>query len=331
MMRMWTLGLAGLAWCALGAPGALGQQAAAVSSRPVATAAPSVSPDVKTHVHVFGNDLPGPIDSLRDLQDSGKLLYKLLDSNNDGLISRKEATDAGNLMVGGFFFRADANSDGTLTKEEAQAARESLYRQRPLLRVIAERVKTIQPASGNGSPNPASALGALLDNNDDRQLQGAEVRQAVESTVQSFYDVADTNRDGQMSPAEVNAVMLGVARSVANAAYVAADKDNNGSLSQEEFTQSITEPSRVVFTVLDADGDQQLTKEELQRARQIIVRELRQLRVPEPSNSLANILGSGRVPQEVAPVPEITIKPVATQAAPQPAPAPAASGTAPPQ
>ena len=43
------------------------------------------------------------------------MLFKLADTNNDGQISQKEATDAGNLLVGGFFFRADANGDGTLT------------------------------------------------------------------------------------------------------------------------------------------------------------------------------------------------------------------------
>jgi len=66
-------------------------------------------------------DVPGPIDSLADVQDTAKMLFKLADTNNDGQISQKEAVDAGNLLVGGFFFRADANGDGTLTPEEARA------------------------------------------------------------------------------------------------------------------------------------------------------------------------------------------------------------------
>ncbi len=51
-------------------------------------------------------DVPGPIDSLQDLQDTGKMLFKIADENNDGQISQKEAIDAGNLTVGGLFFRA---------------------------------------------------------------------------------------------------------------------------------------------------------------------------------------------------------------------------------
>ena len=43
------------------------------------------------------------------------MLFKLADTNNDNLISQKEAVDAGNLLAGGFFFRADANGDGTVT------------------------------------------------------------------------------------------------------------------------------------------------------------------------------------------------------------------------
>ena len=43
------------------------------------------------------------------------MLFKLADTNNDNRISQKEAVDAGNLLAGGFFFRADANGDGTVT------------------------------------------------------------------------------------------------------------------------------------------------------------------------------------------------------------------------
>ena len=66
-------------------------------------------------------DVPGPIDSLQDLQDTGRMIFKLVDENNDGQISQKEAVDAGNLAVGGLFFRADANGDGVVTQDEAKA------------------------------------------------------------------------------------------------------------------------------------------------------------------------------------------------------------------
>ena len=67
--------------------------------------------------------LPGPINSVEDLQDAGKMLFKLADTNNDNLISQKEAIDAGNLLFGGFFFRADTNGDGKLTPDELRGTR----------------------------------------------------------------------------------------------------------------------------------------------------------------------------------------------------------------
>ena len=112
------------------------------------------------------NDLGVPIHSIHDLQDTAKILFKLADTNNDGQISQKEATDAGNLLVGGFFFRADANGDGVLSAEEAQQARETLFAQQPLLRFIVERGKPTNPPQVNQP--------ALGETPNDRGQQGQE-------------------------------------------------------------------------------------------------------------------------------------------------------------
>jgi hypothetical protein len=159
-----------------------------------------------------GADLPGPIDSIQDLQDTAKMLFKMADTNNDGLISQKEAVDVGNLLVGGYFFRADANGDGTLTPEEARAARESLFQQQPLLRYILEKAKPTNPSAGIGAgtqpggvsqniaANPTQAIGNLLDTNHDRKIEASELRQAVQTSVQTLFTIADGNQDGQLSP-----------------------------------------------------------------------------------------------------------------------------------
>ena len=160
----------------------------------------------------------GPIQSIQDLEDTAKMLFKLADTNNDGQISQKEATDAGNLLVGGFFFRADANGDGVLTREEAQQARESLFAQQPLLKLVLEKAKPTnghqanQPQAGHVDrrsrpppPNklaadPARTIGSLLDTNHDQKIEATEIRQAVQSGVQALFSVADTNQDGQLTP-----------------------------------------------------------------------------------------------------------------------------------
>ncbi len=305
----WKRGIvaAGLGLAAIGG-NAFAQQE---DEAPAAAPAPAARAEA-THE---GNDrgLPGPIDSLQDLQDTGKMVFKMTDTNNDGQISQKEAIDAGNLLVGGFFFRADANGDGVISQEEMKQARDSLMKQQPLLRVVMERAKDPKKADGDKGSNPAQGLAALLDGNGDKKLQATELRQAVQSSVQGLYAAADTNRDGQLNPAELNAAVLGMAYAAAQAAFQAADADHNGALSQAEFDRAIQEPVHSLFRVVDANGDGQITPKEAQAAERIVMSQIKMLQVPEPGNSAKNI-AEGASPRGAAPVPTITT--------PRPVPAP---------
>jgi Ca2+-binding EF-hand superfamily protein len=263
-------------------------------------------------------DLPGPIDSLQDLQDTGKMLFKLADSNNDGQVSQKEAIEAGNGLVGGFFFRADVNGDGVLSREELQTARQEVLNQKPLLRIFVQQMQAeknapgIRPvAPGNTAQNAERGMLSLVDTNNDGNIQASEVRRMVQTSVQSVYAVADTNRDGQLSPTEVNAAIIGAAKSMAQAAFQKADTDGNGALSEAEFDKAITEPAHMLFQAMDTNHDGQLSPQETQAARRLVISQIRRLNVPEPANSVGNLLRSGQRPAEVAPVPNFTTPPPA--------------------
>jgi Ca2+-binding EF-hand superfamily protein len=273
-------------------------------------------------------DIPGPIDSLEDLQDVGQMMFMAADQNGDHLISQKEATDAGNTLVGGLFFRADANGDGTLTREEARTARDGLLNQRPWLKYVVQSVQSAnsprnqggQNANANGnSAGGAANLFSVFDSNGDRKLEATEVRQGVQTIVQGFYATADTNRDGQLSPTEVNAAIIGTAKTLAQATFKAADKDNNGSLSEQEFDDAMRRPVHTVFVIADLNNDGQLSQDEAQRIRQLIVSKVMQARFPEPENSARNLFKSGRRPSDVAPVPNINVPGVNAPAGNQPA------------
>ncbi len=294
-------------------------------------------------VRADDDDAPGPIDSVQDLQDSGKIAFKMADVNNDGRISQKEAVDAGNLMVGGFFFRADANGDGVVAKEEAQQARDALLRQKPLLRVVLERAtrqRSAQPGqpaqAGRGNAQAQDVMQgimSLVDTNNDGQLQATELRQTVQTGVQGLYAGADTDRDGQLTPSELNSAVTGMIQVAAQASFQAADKDGNGQLSQAEFDQSIIEPAHTVFRVIDANGDGQISQQESQNAQRTVSRQIRMLNMPEPANSLSNqidnatqpggapAIGSPRTPNRTTPNAPQPRRPVAPAA---PASAPAA-------
>jgi Ca2+-binding EF-hand superfamily protein len=263
--------------------------------------------------HRPAGDIPGPIDSVRDLQDTAKMLFKMADTNNDGQISQKEAVDVGNLMVGGFFFRADQNGDGVLEPQEAQAAREQLFRQQPLLRYVIQKAKpqnagnaninaapgtvtTNQPGqvAQNIAANPMQAIGNLLDSNNNRKIEATELRQAVQQGVQMLYQVADANQDGQLSPVELNRAVGEVARTATQIAFQTADTDRNGAISMQEFDQALTEPAHAAFRVLDANNDGQLSLDELQRAQQVLADQIRHLQVPTAPNApIRHFQGTG--------------------------------------
>ena len=251
-------------------------------------------------------DMPGPIDSLADLQDSGRIVFKLIDSNNDGQISQKEAVNAGNLAVGGFFFQADANGDGTVTKEEAKMGQDAILADKPIVRFLLDRIKSSTKPKA-GATNPTDVFMSLVDANNDGNLQATEIRQAIQTAVQGAYAAADTNRDGLMSPTEVNAAIVGAVKAAQLAAFQAADTDNDAQISKEEFTKSLTDPANAAFAILDANSDGKLSAQELQSAGRIIENQMRMMVVPEPANSARNLLNNGQKPEQVAPVPVIAV------------------------
>lgn len=241
-------------------------------------------------VRADDKDSIGPIDNLGDLQDAAKMAFKMADANNDGQISQKEAVDAGNLLVGGFFFRADANGDGKVTKEEGDQARENLLNQRPILRFVLQRAE--QETAAQGAKPELDQAGKniknAIDANGDGALDATELRQAVQTGVQSLFLASDRNGDGQLSPAEINGAAVEMGRAGLQAAFQNADADKNGAVSREEFDKAIVNPANVVFRVMDANNDGQLSNDELQSGVRVIVGELRNLQVPEPANSIPN-------------------------------------------
>jgi len=270
-----------------------------------ATAQAQQQPDRKQ------GDLPGPIDSLQDLQDTGRMFFKLADTNNDGQISQQEAVAAANHIVGGFFFDADRNGDGVLSADEARQAREAFLAQKPWLRYVLDTVKASpevnrgaqpgvagqpaqpgQPGASGNNMNAFANLARAFDTNNDRQLQASELRQAVQTAVQTIFASADTDRNGQISQTEVNAAMANVSRLAAQQAFQTADTDHNGQISQAEFERAIVEPSRVAFRIIDLNHDGQISQQEAQTAQQVISSKLRMLNLPEAPNSPRNMINS---------------------------------------
>jgi len=247
---------------------------------------------------------PSPMEAIRGLQNTGRMIFMLTDTNHDGQISQKEAIDANNMMVGGFFFEADADGNGSVSADEAKTIREEYFHRNPWMRYIVESLQAQQKRQQNNSDrNPLQAVAVLLDSNNDKQIQARELRQLVQTATQTYFAAADTNHDGQLSPSEINAAVAGGVRSVAQMAFQQADADNNGQLSRDEYDKSIVQPANAVFQILDLNHDGQLSQEETQQTARGIAGRVRMLNLPEPANSPTNLIESGRLPRETAPVP----------------------------
>jgi Ca2+-binding EF-hand superfamily protein len=247
------------------------------------------------------------MEALRDVQNTGRLLFMMADANHDRLISIKEATDASNRLVGGFFFQADADGNGIVSQEEARAVRDTYLNQNPWVKYVVESLEAQakQKDQGGNRSNPSPLLGfaTVLDANNDKQIQATELRQLVQTMTQTVFAAADTNRDNQMSPTEVNAAIAGGVRSVAQASFQQADTDGNGQLSRGEYDKAIIEPANVVFQILDLNHDGQISQQESVQIERAIVAQLKTLQLPEAPNSATNLIEQGKLPRETSPVP----------------------------
>jgi Ca2+-binding EF-hand superfamily protein len=280
-----------------------------------------------------GENLPNPMQAIRLAQEVGRAMFIAADVNHDGLLSQKEAIDANNTLVGGFFFQADRDGNGVVTQEEAKAVEEYYLSQNSWARYVVESLRAQQrnPQNNTNVPDPIQSFTALVDSNNDKQIQATEVRELVQTTTQSIFAAADTNRDGQMSPAEINAAIAGALRAIGQYAFQRADTDNNGQLSREEYDKAIIEPANVAFQIMDLDHNGQISMQEAQQLERTVISQVRMLQLPEPPNSPTNLIESGKLPSEAAPVPSFTT-PNPGQRRQQPAPAPAPARRAqPPQ
>ncbi len=248
------------------------------------------------------------MDALENIQEGGRMAFKLVDENNDGQISQKEAVDAGNLLVGGFFFRADTNGDGVVSQEEAKASSDSFLAERPWLRFVIGRIESSRPAGSSSVTNPQNnVVMTLFDANGDKNLSATEVRQGIQVSVQGLFAAGDTNRDGLMSPVEVNALIVAGIKAAEQAAFQAADLNHDGQISRDEFVKALTDPANAAFAIIDANNDGQLSQQELMSAGRILEQQIKRTILPESPNSLKNLLQTGQKPEQVAPVPNIAV------------------------
>ncbi|WP_437621783.1 hypothetical protein [Sorangium sp. So ce1151] len=195
-------------------------------------------------------------------------LVALADANEDGALSKEEALGLTNVVVGGFFFRADENGDGVVTLEEGRKVRAELMNQNPAAAALFQEARR---TTGN---SPFATLARLFDVDYGKPLAIAEARDAARGAVEDLYRAADQDRDGILSRAEASAVAWDGARALGRSAFEAADGDRNGRLTLQEFQAALQGPAQVAFAMADTNNDGQLTEDEGARAMGQLVKRL---------------------------------------------------------
>lgn len=183
-------------------------------------------------------------------------IVDLSDANSDGTISQEEAHATANFFVGGFFFRADSDGDGTITPEEGREARRQLMTQYPALSTLLGQAKTI------AGRKPLAALAELVDIEYGKPVTVDEMRQAARGAVVNLYRSADQNGDGRLTPAEARAASWEGARALGQLTFAATDKDGSGEVTIEEFRAAMEAPTGVAFRLADADKNGRLSRDE---------------------------------------------------------------------
>jgi hypothetical protein len=111
---------------------------------------------------------------------------------------RLEALGLTNVVIGGFFFRADGNGDGVVTPEEGRKARVELMNQSPAAAALFKEARTTTGQS------PFATLARLFDVDYGKPLTIAEARDAAHGAVDDLYRASDKDRDGVLSRAETS-------------------------------------------------------------------------------------------------------------------------------
>ncbi len=226
--------------------------AVAQSRHALAAKSPEDTADHKTAdtVPAMVVDNVGRVQAASELQKAFSWAMAVADSNGDGKITRDEANGALNFVIGGFFFRADADADGKITPKERKEARADFAKDHP------EVGNLLTSFSKNAA---VKTLMTSLDTDFDQTIELKQTRSTIREAVDGIFNSVDKNSDDTISASEVNRSFHVAAASWGRAAFTKADADADGKLTLDEFQASLDAPSKRAFEAADTNHDGKLT------------------------------------------------------------------------
>lgn len=192
----------------------------------------------------------------------------LADADGDRQISRREAQSFTNFVIGGFFFRADADGNGIVTPEEGRSARSELVAQYPSLAALLTQARTVAGQS------PFRAIAEMVDVDYGKPLSADDARQAARGALDDLFRVADDDDNGTITLAEARAASWQGARTLGAHMFRSADQNGDGRLELAEFQRAVDSTTKVAFEASDLNDNGSLTQQEAAAALGGVVRRL---------------------------------------------------------
>jgi hypothetical protein len=199
---------------------------------------------------------------------------EVADADANGKISKSEAQAFSNFVIGGFFFRADADGDGVVGAEEGRAARSELVAQYPALATLLNQARAVAGES------PFKALADMVGVDYGKPLSADDARKAARGAMNDLFKVVDDDSDGTITPAEARAASWEAVRALGQRAFRSGDANKDGKLDLAEFQSAVGTTAKLAFEAGDANDNGSLTEEEAAVALGGVVR---RLGIPMPS------------------------------------------------
>jgi Ca2+-binding EF-hand superfamily protein len=241
------------------------------TAAPTPTPTPTAEAESARKADTSAATTPGPTPSLvvsgvgscePAAEVSGMLsrISETADSNGNGKIEKEEAYSAADFLVGGFFFRADKNFDGTLTPDEGRAARTELMTRSPMLATVMQRASTAENSAA------LAKMADLLGIDYDKAVSSSELREAGRQVVDELFRLGDLDKNGSLTQDEALQAGRNQLRSLGSRAFLAYDADGDKTLVLDEFQAALKESSRLAFRAADSNQDGKLTESEISNA-----------------------------------------------------------------
>lgn len=181
---------------------------------------------------------------------------ELADADQNGKISREEAQSFSNFLIGGLFFRTDADGDGVVSPEEGRAARSELASRHPAVATLLSQTRALSGES------PFKLLAELAAVDYGKPLSAEQAREAARDALDGLFSLVDEDRSGQITLVEARAASWRGVGALGQQVFQAVDHDGNGRLELAEFQRAVNGTAARAFEAGDSDDDGSLTREE---------------------------------------------------------------------